>query len=378
MSHAVRAVVQLMRDSGCSFIGCRCLPLGRGRRNPFKENKMKTNEIKMQARMAPDGVTAILTLSGTVGLWGFSSERWDAMEAYCQEQKAQKLVLRINSPGGYLLDGMAIVDKIKASGLPVEAEIFGMCASAATLVALACGKVRMSRNSRWMVHHPTGVLFGELEDLENGLADFKAMRQQAFEMYAEKTGKPVEELMQAHAHGVYYTAEQAKAYGWIDEIIGAADEPEDKPEEPEETEEDTEEETEDDTEMLAGRGHVGATALARLARVFGFTPRRKAESEETRLAKMQASLDELKAQMADLRAERDGAAAAAAKAEAEAQAVEALVQDRVAKAVAAAKAEMGVPAGGLPAPENPNAAPARRDLSGMSTQDLLALAARRG
>lgn len=333
------------------------------------------NKAKMMARMAPDGTTAILTLSGTVGLWNFSSESWDAVEAYCQEQRAEKLVLRINSPGGYLLDGMAIVDKIQASSLPVEAEVFGMCGSAATLVALACGKVRMSKNSRWMVHHPTGVLFGELEDLENGLADFKAMRQQAFQMYADKTGKTVEELMEAHAHGVYYTAEQAKAYGWIDEIIGAADAPEVKPEEtpedPEDKPEDSEEEEEDDAEMQAARGHIGASAFARLARVFGFRPRRKPASEESKIASMQASIADLKEQMAALRAERDGAAASAAKAEAEAQAVEAAVQERVAKAVAQARAEMGLPTGKLPAPADPNAAPGPVDLSRMSTQQLL-------
>lgn len=342
--------------------------------NPFRKKIMKSN-AKMMARMAPDGGTAILTLTGTVGHWGFSSEYWDEMEAYCQEQKASKLVLRINSPGGYLLDGMAIVDKIKASGLEVEAEVFGMCGSAATLVALACGRVRMSRNSRWMVHHPTGVLAGELEDLENGLADFKAMRLQAFEMYAEKTGKSVEELMEAHAHGVFYTAEQARAYGWVDEIIGEEDgeeTPEPAPEEPaaDDSADDGEEEG---AELSAARGNIGAAAFARLASVFGFRPRRKVVSEDSRLARMQASIDELKAQMTALRAERDGAAAVAAKAEAEAAAVEAQVQERVAKAVAAARAEMGVPAGELPAAVDPNAAP-RVNLASMSREQLLELA----
>lgn len=345
-----------------------------GQAQPFRKKMMKSN-AKMMARMAPDGGTAILTLTGTVGHWGFSSEYWDEMEAYCQEQKASKLVLRINSPGGYLLDGMAIVDKIKASGLEVEAEVFGMCGSAATLVALACGRVRMSRNSRWMVHHPTGVLAGELEDLENGLADFKAMRLQAFEMYAAKTGKSVEELMEAHAHGVFYTAEQARAYGWVDEIIGEEDgeeTPEPAPEEPaaDDSADDGEEEG---AEFSAARGNIGAAAFARLASVFGFRPRRKVVSEESRLARMQASIDELKAQMTALRAERDGAAAVAARAEAEAAAVEAHVQERVAKAVAAARAEMGVPAGGLPAPVDPNAAPCV-NLSAMSREQLLELA----
>lgn len=330
------------------------------------------------ARMAPDGGTAILTLTGTVGHWGFSSEYWDEMEAYCQEQKASKLVLRINSPGGYLLDGMAIVDKIKASGLEVEAEVFGMCGSAATLVALACGRVRMSRNSRWMVHHPTGVLAGELEDLENGLADFKAMRLQAFEMYAAKTGKSVEELMEAHAHGVFYTAEQARAYGWIDEIIGEGEE-EETPEPAADDDADggaddvPAADEEDGAELSAARGNIGAAAFARLASVFGFRPRRKVVSEESRLARMQASIDELKTQMTALRAERDGAAAVAARAEAEAAAVEAHVQERVAKAVAAARAEMGVPAGELPAPVDPNAAPCV-NLSAMSREQLLELA----
>lgn len=326
------------------------------------------NNIKMQARMAPEGGRAIVSLAGEIGRWGFSPESWAEVETWCQENAADRVTLRINSPGGSLPDAMAIIDMMRASKLELEAEIFGLCASAATLVALACKRVRMSAHSQFMVHHPYGFLAGSLEDMEAGLEIFRQMRQQAFALYAAKTGKDAETIMADHDHDVWYTAQQALDYGFIDEIIGAADDA-DKPEE--NTPEPAADQPEP-AEMYSQRGLLNSAAVARVLSWCGLrTPAQRAE--ENRLAALSQQVETLRAEMTALRAERDGAAENARRAEEEAQAMETRIAERVAKAIAADRASLAVNPADLPAPlaslSSKNSA-----LAGKSVNELLEIA----
>jgi hypothetical protein len=263
---------------------------------------------------------------------------------------------------------MAIIDMMRASKLELEAEIFGLCASAATLVALACKRVRMSAHSQFMVHHPYGFLAGSLEDMEAGLEIFRQMRQQAFDLYATRTGKDAETIMADHDHDVWYTAQQALDYGFIDEIIGAADDA-DKPEE--NTPEPAADQPEP-AEMYAQRGLLNSAAVAKILSWCGLrTPAQRAE--ENRLAALSQQVETLRAEMNALRAERDGAAENARRAEEEAQAMEARITERVAKAIAADRASLAVNPADLPAPQT-SLASKNSALSGKSVNELLEIA----
>lgn len=326
------------------------------------------NNIKMQARMAPEGGRAIVSLAGEIGRWGFSPESWAAVETWCQDNAATRITLRINSPGGALPDAMAIYDLVRASPIEVEAEIYGLCASAATLVALACPRVRISPHSQFMVHHPYGVIAGELEDLEAGLDSFKQLRQQAFDVYAVKTGKPAETIMADHEHGVWYTAQQAVDYGFVDEIIGAADDadqPEDNTPEPAD-------DTPKPAEMYAQRGLLNSAAVAKVLSWCGMrTPAKKAE--DNRIAELSQQIVDLRNEMTALKAERDGAAENARRAEEEAQAMEARIAERVAKAIAADRASLAVNPDELPTPQL-SLASKTSALAGKSLDEMLQIA----
>lgn len=326
------------------------------------------NNIKMQARMAPEGGRAIVSLAGEIGRWGFSPESWAAVETWCQDNAATRITLRINSPGGSLPDAMAIVDLMRASKIELEAEIFGLCASAATLVALACKRVRMSPHSQFMVHQPYGVIAGSLADMEAGLDIFKQLRQQAFDMYAAKTGKPADAIMADHEHDVWYTAQQAVDYGFVDEIIGAADDadqPEDNTPEPAD-------DTPEPAEMYAQRGLLNSAAVAKILSWCGMrTPAKKAE--DNRIAELSKQIGDLKAEMTALKAERDGAAENARRAEEEAQAMEARIAERVAKAIAADRASLAVNPSELPPPQ-PSLTSKNSALAGKSVDELLQIA----
>lgn len=333
------------------------------------------NNFKMQARMAPEGGRAIVSLSGEIGCWGFSAESWDAVETWCQENAVDKMTLRINSPGGHLLDAFAIIDKISASEMEIEAEIFGLCASAATIIALSCKKVRMSAHSQFMVHHPFGVISGTLEEMQQGLERFATMRDQAFKLYAAKTGKDAETILADHATGVWYTAEQALEYGFIDEIIGADSDSPDEPEEPKESENEPGGDDVIDrvSAMYSRRGLLDSAAVAAVANFFGMrTPAQKAE--DNRLAALTEKVASLESEMSALRAERDGAQAAAAMAEAEAAEMEKRIADRVAAAIARDRAALAVNPTDLPAPADCLKAK-NQELAGLTTAQLISRAA---
>lgn len=332
------------------------------------------NTSKMQARMAPEGGRAIVALSGEIGCWGFSAESWDAVESWCQENAVDKMTLRINSPGGHLLDAFAIIDKISASSMEIEAEIFGLCASAATIIALSCKKVRMSAHSQFMVHHPFGVISGTLEEMQQGLDRFATMRDQAFKMYAAKTGKDAETILSDHATGIWYTAEQALEYGFIDEIIGADTDTDstDEPEEPK-TEPGGDDVIDRVSDMYSRRGLLDSAAVAAVANFFGMrTPAQKAE--DNRLAALTEKVATLESEMSALRAERDGAQAAAAMAEAEAAEMEKRIADRVAAAIARDRAALAINPDSLPAPADCLKAK-NEELAGLTTAQLISRAA---
>ena len=200
-------------------------------------------KMKLNVRMAAEN-KAVIELFDDIGAWDFNASRWS--DCMATVAGADEVVLRINSYGGELVEALAIVDMIRNSGKVFKCEVYGMCASAATVVALACGEVKMCKSAMWMVHEPYLSMCGTLAELQAVVDALAKHREDVFSMYAAKTGKSAEQIMQEHAAGVYYTADEALAYGWIDGIIGAedgADEPKAEPK--------TEPETEPETEPVA-------------------------------------------------------------------------------------------------------------------------------
>ncbi|KKL54572.1 hypothetical protein LCGC14_2264030, partial [marine sediment metagenome] len=79
---------------------------------------------------------------------------------------AEKLIVHIHSPGGDVDEGFGIHDILVASGKEIETRIEGLCASIATIIALA-GKTRMiTENSEFMIHNPWMDAWGDADDLQ--------------------------------------------------------------------------------------------------------------------------------------------------------------------------------------------------------------------
>lgn len=141
------------------------------------------------------------------------------------EAAGTPIELRINSPGGDVLSGLGIIDTIRGLTSPVHATCVGVAASMASVV-LACatrGQRRATPNARLLLHQPwTGQFQGQAADLERAAQEVLRLRARIDDLLAEATGQPVERIHRDTDRDTWLSAEEALAYGLIDEIGNAA------------------------------------------------------------------------------------------------------------------------------------------------------------
>ena len=139
------------------------------------------------------------------------------------EDPEKDISLYINSPGGSITAGMAIYDTMQFIKPDVSTIAIGMAASmgAFHLTAGAKGKRYALPNSEVMIHQPLGGTQGQASDIEIHAKRILEMREMLNEILAERTGQPIERIRKDTDRDNFLTAEAAKEYGLIDEIITA-------------------------------------------------------------------------------------------------------------------------------------------------------------
>ena len=131
--------------------------------------------------------------------------------------------LYINSPGGSVTAGLAILDTINYIKCDVSTICLGCCASMAAVLlsAGAKGKRYALPNSMVLIHQPSGGAQGQQTEIEI-VADFmKKTRQQLNEILASTTGKDIEEIQHDTERDYYMSALEAKQYGLVDTVISS-------------------------------------------------------------------------------------------------------------------------------------------------------------
>ena len=140
------------------------------------------------------------------------------------EDPDKEICLYINSPGGSISDGMAIVDTINYIKCPVSTICVGMAASMGA-VLLACGekgKRYATPNAEVMIHQPLiggGGLSGQTTEIKIHADHMVRTREKLNKLLSEKTGQSLEVIERDTERDNYMTAEQALAYGLIDGIL---------------------------------------------------------------------------------------------------------------------------------------------------------------
>lgn len=127
----------------------------------------------------------------------------------------------INSPGGSVSAGLAIFDTMRYIKCDVSTICIGMAASmgAFLLAAGAKGKRFCLPNSEVMIHQPLGGFAGSATDVEISARNLKKTKEKLSRMLAEFTGKSLEEILRDTDRDNFLSAEEAKEYGLVDEVI---------------------------------------------------------------------------------------------------------------------------------------------------------------
>ena len=137
------------------------------------------------------------------------------------ENPEKDISFYINSPGGMVTSGMSIYDTMQYVRPDVSTLCVGQAASMGSLLlaAGAPGKRFALPNARIMVHQPSGGFQGQATDVEIHAREILSMRTRLNEIYAKHTGKALDVIEDALDRDRFYTAQEAKEFGLIDEVI---------------------------------------------------------------------------------------------------------------------------------------------------------------
>ena len=141
---------------------------------------------------------------------------------YLEAQDPDKdIQLYINSPGGSVTDGMAIYDTMQYVKCDVSTICIGMAASmgAFLLSSGAKGKRIALPNAEIMIHQPSGGARGQATEIKIVAENILKTKKKLNEILAANTGRSIEEIERDTERDNYMSAEEAKAYGLIDEIL---------------------------------------------------------------------------------------------------------------------------------------------------------------
>ncbi|MDZ7315073.1 MAG: ATP-dependent Clp endopeptidase proteolytic subunit ClpP [candidate division KSB1 bacterium] len=137
------------------------------------------------------------------------------------EDPEKDLYLYINSPGGYVSSGLAIYDTMQYIKPDVATICMGQASSMAALLlaAGAKGKRAALPHSRIMIHQPLGGAQGQATDVEIQAREILTLRAQLNKLLSQHTGQPLEKIEADTERNFFMSAEEAKAYGIIDDVM---------------------------------------------------------------------------------------------------------------------------------------------------------------
>lgn len=130
----------------------------------------------------------------------------------------RELTVRINSPGGNVYDGVAILNSLRGHPGKVTVVVDGIAASAASVIAMGGDEIVMNRNSEMMIHNGSAVAMGGAEDMRKMADRLESVNANLATIYAEKAGGTPEEWRAVMAAETWYSAEEAVAAGLADRV----------------------------------------------------------------------------------------------------------------------------------------------------------------
>jgi ATP-dependent Clp protease protease subunit len=138
-----------------------------------------------------------------------------------KENPDEDIQMFINSPGGLINAGMAILDTMNYIKCDVSTTAVGLAASMGSFLLThgAKGKRFALPNSKIHIHQPLGGVEGQASDIAIEAQEILKIREQLYKMLAKQTGQTVKQIEKDADRDKYFTAEEAKDYGLVDKVI---------------------------------------------------------------------------------------------------------------------------------------------------------------
>ncbi len=173
--------------------------------------------MKNWYRLRASRTSAELLIYDDIGFWGKTAKDLIA-ELEALGPDITRIDLRINSPGGEVFEALAIYNALQRFPAPIITHIDGLCASAATLVALGADEVHMADNAMFMIHEPWTVVVGDSDELQKQADVLDALAKNILNIYARKSGADLDTIRAWMQAETWLNADQALDAGFVDTI----------------------------------------------------------------------------------------------------------------------------------------------------------------
>ena len=155
-----------------------------------------------------------------------SANDFDKLLKEAKGKGAKSLTVRINSGGGEVYQAVAMRTMLMNCGMEVDVQIEGLCASAATLLCCVPGtRVTMSEGSEYMIHNPSGIIWGNAKDMESYAVTLRTLEKDFASIYEKRCGLDAEQIRAMMDEETWMNCETAKELGFVDEVLEGAESP---------------------------------------------------------------------------------------------------------------------------------------------------------
>lgn len=162
------------------------------------------------------GGSTRLDLYDEIGFWGVTAADFrTAMEGITTDQ----IDMHINSPGGDVFDGIAILNLLRAHPASVNVTVDGLAASAASFIAMAGDTVAMMPNSEMMIHDASGLCIGNATDMTEMATLLNRVSNNIASVYASRGGKTAADWRTTMQGEQWYSADEAVDAGLADSVV---------------------------------------------------------------------------------------------------------------------------------------------------------------
>lgn len=180
----------------------------------------KTKKVPFQFKNEVKNGKHVLTLSGNV-----QKKYWrddDVINAKdireSLESVTDDIVIKLNSPGGDVFEGIEIYNYLKDHPSNITVEVTGIAASAATFITAGANEVIMNIGTSLMIHEASTLTWGNKSDIQKTLNALETIDESILSIYSEKTGQSNDQLEEWMNEEKWFTADEAVEFGFADSV----------------------------------------------------------------------------------------------------------------------------------------------------------------